>query len=271
MDSISHCCTVVAVAALTAATLDPAVVRAQDTAIETLPTEIARAHVAASPAVEAEAADWLRRMQEALAAERSFAVHASISYDEVYRSSAKLQFSGSVDLYVRRPHGVMIDYDGELEKKRFWYDGSSCTLLDKDENAYATVLAPASIGAMLDEMVRRYDLVLPLEELLQPDFYERTLDVAEVGMLLGTAWVGDVECVHLAFAEPTIDWQIWLERGRRPLPRKLVATYKTMPSAPQFEALLDGWNTLVSLPETTFEPDTGDATRIEFLPAGAGY
>ena len=40
-------------------------------------------------------------------------------------------------------------------------------------------------------------------------------------------------CHHLAFEQATIDWQLWIDAGKDPLPRKLVITYKTEDEVPQ--------------------------------------
>ena len=36
-----------------------------------------------------------------------------------------------------------------------------------------------------------------------------------------------------AFRQPGLDWQIWIERGARPLPRKLVLTTTDDPARPE--------------------------------------
>ena len=39
-----------------------------------------------------------------------------------------------------------------------------------------------------------------------------------------------------------IDWQIWIDDGMQTIPCKLVITYKTQPSQPQFTALFTDWD-----------------------------
>jgi hypothetical protein len=47
--------------------------------------------------------------------------------------------------------------------------------------------------------------------------------------------VGGVACDHLAFTESNIDWQIWIQRSGKSLPRKVVINYRTTPGLPQLE------------------------------------
>ena len=73
-----------------------------------------------------------------------------------------------------------------------------------------------------------------------------------------------VPCEHLAFTQGNIDWQLWIEDGPRPVPRKFVITYKDEPDSPQFTAVFSNWDFTTELPDFlfTFEPPTG-ASRIK--------
>jgi hypothetical protein len=37
---------------------------------------------------------------------------------------------------------------------------------------------------------------------------------------IGTSWIDGVECDHVAVRQADVDWQVWIERGDTPLPRK---------------------------------------------------
>ena len=63
-----------------------------------------------------------------------------------------------------------------------------------------------------------------------------------------------------------MDWQIWIEKGDRPLPRKMVINYKSEPQSPQYMATLSAWETRPRFHPAHFQfvpPD--DADQIEFL------
>ena len=50
---------------------------------------------------------------------------------------------------------------------------------------------------------------------------------------LGTAKIDGVETDHYGFRQPGLDWQIWIERGPKPLPRKFVLTTTDDPARPE--------------------------------------
>ena len=49
---------------------------------------------------------------------------------------------------------------------------------------------------------------------------------------IGRGVVDGVEYEHLAARNLDTDWQIWIELGERPVPRKYVITSKTVAAAP---------------------------------------
>ena len=53
--------------------------------------------------------------------------------------------------------------------------------------------------------------------------------------------MGGADTDHYAFRQGDVDWQIWIERGERPLPRKLVITTREEVGQPQYSAELT-WN-----------------------------
>jgi hypothetical protein len=53
--------------------------------------------------------------------------------------------------------------------------------------------------------------------------------------------IGGIECEHLAFRGKDTDWQIWIQTGDQPLPRKYVITSKTVAAAPQYAVVIRDW------------------------------
>ncbi len=78
-------------------------------------------------------------------------------------------------------------------------------------------------------------------------------------------------CHHLAFGQEHIDWQLWIEDGDRPLPRKLVVIYKNDPGVPRYTVRLTRSTLEDELPDEGFEaviPE--ESTPIEFLDQAGG-
>ena len=82
-------------------------------------------------------------------------------------------------------------------------------------------------------------------------------------MRVGTATIDGVETNHYAFREPSVDWEVWIQQGDQPFPRKLVIVDRTDAAHPTFIARLD-WqvNPTFTDSDFTFVPDA-DAKRIQ--------
>jgi hypothetical protein len=99
---------------------------------------------------------------------------------------------------------------------------------------------------------------------------ERLSEGVTSAMVVGEAYVGDVRCKHVAFRNAEVDWQLYVEEGATPLPRKFVVTSKKMPQSPSFYLTVSKWDTAPKLKDAmfTFTPPNG-AIKIDFLRRGA--
>ncbi len=57
-------------------------------------------------------------------------------------------------------------------------------------------------------------------------WYKVLMEPVTEAMYLGTGVVDGVECDHLVFRTPDVDWQIWVALGDKPYPWKYVVTSK---------------------------------------------
>ena len=96
-----------------------------------------------------------------------------------------------------------------------------------------------------------------------PHAYEELTANLTDAKYIGRGVVGGIECEHLAFRTAEVDWQLWVEVGSRPIPRKYVITSKTVAGSPQFTLLIKEWRTDAPFDANTFvfTPPEG-ATRV---------
>jgi len=208
----------------------------------------------------------LRQMSETLKAAQRIHFHAEISFDELAAPGLLLQLAGATDVELRRPDGFRIDYRDDISAKTVWYDGKTLSLLDRGHGLYASAAAPPTVDEAIDQFERNYGLTLPLADLLAGDPYERMLARAVRGTYAGLHDVEGVPCHHLAFAQDDLDWEIWIEKGEVPVPRKLLFRYTQEPGSPQYTAVLMDWNLAAKLSPATFTPEVPDAAvAVEFL------
>jgi hypothetical protein len=214
--------------------------------------------------VDARAMEELRKMGEFLAKTPRFALEAEETFDEVEAGAPKVELTNVRRIAVERPNHVAADATGDTLNRATWYDGRAVTVLDKEHNVYATIEGAATIDATLDKLEDEYGVVLPLVDILYSDPYAVLMEGVTYGRYLGLHQAGGFPCHHLVFAQQTIEWQIWIDAGAEPLPRKLVITYVQEPGEPQYEATIRRWRLDPAFPEGlfTFEAPEG-AQKID--------
>jgi len=249
------------------------------------PVAPSRSPTPAPRAVEARADQELKRMSEFLAGVPRFALEAEETFDELPDGDLRRQLTNVRRMAVERPNHVAADATGDTLNRASWYDGRTVTVLDKAHNVYATIEVPATIDATLDKLQDEYGVVLPLADLLYADPYAVLIEGVTYGRYLGIHQAAGVACHHLAFSQDTIEWQIWIDAGEKPLPRKLVISYVQEPGEPQYSAIIRRWNLESKVPEGLFtfeapegaqkidaqamkEPEAGEPALPETAPKG---
>jgi hypothetical protein len=213
------------------------------------------------PGVEVRADQELRRMGAFMAKLPRFAFEAEETFDEIEAGEPRRQLTNVRRAAVERPGRLAADATGDTQNRASWYDGRTLTILDKEHNTYATVDVPATIDAALDMLVDAYDVVLPLADLLYSDPYQVLIGGVTYGRYLGLHLAAGVPCHHLAFAQDTIEWQIWIDAGEDPLPRKLVITYVMEEGEPQYSATIRRWSLTPTFTEGLFTFEAPDGAR----------
>ncbi len=224
----------------------------------------------AAPKIDAQADQHLKAMCSLLAGLRTFSLTAQESYDESPGSGGMVQVSNQRRVTVRRPDRLAGEATGDTANREFYYDGQTATLFDRTQKVYAVVKVPGTIDAMLDRMVETYGVSQPLADFLFTDPHKVLTERVVSGRYVGKHQVGGGAaarpCHHLAFQQAEIDWQLWIDAGERPFPRKLLIVYKKAPGAPRYTATLDEWDLSLQTTDETFTFKAPDGARkIEVL------
>jgi hypothetical protein len=194
-----------------------------------------------------------------------FAIDAETSTDEVLASGQKVQLGGLVQLKVRRPDRARVDIASDRRNQQIFYDGKALTLFGQRVNYYAAFPAPPRLGELIEVMQQEYGVEMPLADLFEWGMNPKATAAITAASDLGASTVKGVTCDHYAYRQPEVDWQIWIERGTKPLPRKLVITTMTEKAQPEHQVVMT-WNLEPPLTEQTFTfvPPAG-AQKIDII------
>ena len=224
--------------------------------------------------VEKDAMNALRDMGAFLRKQNSFSVRVRSQTDYVLNDGQKLKVGSQGDLRVQRPDRLRADVTSDRKNRQFFYDGKTFTLYGPSLGFYSQVPAPPTINELADELATRYGIQLPLVDLFR--FGTGDFDVSGItsAIVVGPANLGGVQTTQYAFRQKGLDWQIWIEKGPKPVPRRFVLTTTDDPSRPEYSADLV-WNLGVTHDQADFAfVPPKDSQKIvledlESMPAGA--
>lgn len=205
----------------------------------------------------------LRGMLQAMAATPAFSYRVVETTERFLDSGQKVQYSARRSVLLRRPDRLAAETEGDLSRRRAFYDGSTLSVILDDKRVYATAPAPPTVALLLDSATGAYGLRIPMADLPCCQTYEALVRNVDKAEYVGLHEVGGRPCHHLALREPGIEWQIWIDAGEGAFPRKLVVTDTAVPGRPEYCVVLTDWDAAPDLPDSAFEfvaPE--DAIRV---------
>lgn len=228
---------------------------------------------AAQTYIDARAVEVLQASLDYVSTLKEFALDTHSTIEIVMDSGQKLQFDNDVDVTVQRPNKLHAVRKGEVVDQEFFYNGKTLTLHDTMGGFHATVEAPDTLEGMLDFTRDSLGIVAPAGDFIYNNAFELLMDGVETAMYIGPSFVEGQICDHLAFSAPgsSTDWQIWVQQGKTPLPRRIVITSRDVLNAPQFTVHIRDWDLSPSISADDFDFRAhASSTEIEFLNLGEG-
>jgi hypothetical protein len=202
----------------------------------------------------------LKSMADYLTGQNGFSAKYDVDLEVITPDIQKIQFSSSGKVVLSRPDKLRAERLSGYSYVELLFDGKTLTLSDLDRNVYGQTEAVGSVDQLIDRLRGDFGIEMPGGDLLLTTVYDALSSRVTDAKHIGIGIVDGVECEHLAFRNTDTDWQIWIETGSRPVPRKYVITSKTLAAAPQYTLRLHDW---------TFGPAAG-AEAFQFAaPAGA--
>ena len=216
--------------------------------------------------VETHADRLLKEMGDYLKSAEAFTFHAESSYDAIDRNSQKIRYGGTTNVAIHRPDRLRSEFIGDERQTQTFYDGKTVTIYKPEVNMYAITDVPPNIDDAIDTVFDKYGVSVPLADIVYADPYNTLIANVIQGRWVGLHSIAGVPCNHLAFIQESVDWQIWIEEGPRPVPRQVLITYKDEPGWPQYLARLSSWDFQPQLSNDyfQFQPPVG-SDEMEFL------
>ena len=204
-------------------------------------------------------------MSDLLKSAGSFTFQAVSDREQPSVNGPLLDFFAVSTVAVTRPNRVRLDTTGDLHDASLWYDGKTVAIYSTKSSFYGQTDAPPTIDETVMMLMDRFQMVFPAAGFLLKDPYAKMMEGVTTAFDAGEARIDGIACRHLAFSEPDANWQVWIEDGARPLPRRIAVTYKNVPGTPRVVTSLSDWNLSATVPADrfVFTPPAG-ATKVDW-------
>jgi hypothetical protein len=231
----------------------------------------------AAQAADDDALKILKGMSDYLASQKTISLSFDADIEVITPEIQKIQFASSGQVLLSRPDKLRATRTGGYADVEFVFDGKTVSVLGKNMNAYTQMDAPGSLEKLIDKLRDDYSLALPGADLLVSNAFDVLSADVLSGAHIGRGVVAGFECEHLAFRNDDTDWQLWVQVGDAPIPRKYVITSKTEAGAPQYTLVVREWKTDVQpgadafafkTPEGAKKVDATALSALDEVPPG---
>jgi hypothetical protein len=210
-----------------------------------------------------DSAALLKAMSDYTAAQKSISATFDSDIEVLTPELQKIQFASSGQFKLNRPDKLRVRRTGGYADVELVYDGKTVSLYGNNAKAYVQADAAGTVDQLIDTLQAKAGAAMPGTDLLLSNAFDAlTSDVVEA-VHIGQGVVDGVECEHLAFRGHDTDWQIWIQTGPQPIPRKYVITSKTLAGAPQYTLRIKDWKTdaITDADAFAFKPPA-DVTKV---------
>jgi len=215
---------------------------------------------------QAQASAVLKRMADYLGGTPRFSVSVRGGYDAVQASGQKIEFGETRKVTLSRPDRLRVEGErSDGAKTLTVFTGKEIVLVDMVNNVYATAPQPGGLDDSIVHFVRDLGMRLPLAVLLMSQLNAELQDrIVSIDYVEKTN-INGAPAHHLTARTDTVDFQVWVADGDKPLPQRIVITYKKDKGEPQFWAQFSDWNLAPVIADSTFvaKPPSG-AQKVAF-------
>jgi hypothetical protein len=220
----------------------------------------------------------LKAMSDYVSSQKTIKLTFDSDIEVITPQLEKIQFTNSGEGLLSRPDKLRAHRVGGYSDVEMVFDGKTVSIYGKHINGYAQFDSPGTVDRLIEALRAGHGIALPGADLLLTNSYDTLVAGVKEAKHIGRGVIDGVECEHLAFRNFDTDWQLWVEAGKRPIPRKLVISSKTLNNAPQYTLRVKEWKTDIKPAKDAFAftPPVGakklnpdDLIELDELPQGA--
>jgi hypothetical protein len=190
-----------------------------------------------------DAVQLLKAMSDYVTSQNNISLTFDSDVEVITPEVEKIQFASSGKMSLSRPDKLRVTRTGGYADVEIVFDGKTVSALGKNINSFTQMDAAGSIDQLIGKLRGMNVVSAPGADFLGSRVFDELMDGVISARHIGLGVIDGIECEHLAFRTIDVDWQIWVETGARPIPRKYVITSKGVGAAPQYTLRIKDWKT----------------------------
>jgi hypothetical protein len=199
--------------------------------------------------------DILTHMTEFISGAQAYTIVAEMGHEVVQTNGQRLEFGSHITASLRRPSQANVRFDNrDGENATIVLDGEKISVFSTRGNAqvYDVTRQPGDIDASFIFLAEQLGTADQLHHFFSIDLTDSMKSMLKSGYYVGEATIAGILCDNLALRNADEDVQLWVTKGDKPVPRRIVVTYKNLEGQPRFWAQFEKWNFSPTFSETIF-------------------
>jgi hypothetical protein len=215
--------------------------------------------------IEQGAIELLKAASARLAAAKSMAFTATVTYEYPSLVGPALAFTTRSEVAIQRPDKLLVVTRADGPPSELYYDGKTIMAYSPKEDLVAYGEAPGTIAAALELLYRESGTYHPFIDLIVADPYAAMADGLKLAFYVGrSSVVGGTTTDMIAFSNGEVFVQAWIGVDDK-LPRRLRATYAKDRLQLRHQLDIEGWQLDVAHAPGKFTSEkAAKAKRIPF-------
>lgn len=222
--------------------------------------------------MDEKALSTLKAMSDYLRSADTVSFRTKAFFDVVRESGIKIKTGRASTVMIKRPNHLHVEAVGDDGYAiTAWFDGKKLTVWRRTANEVMHLEFSGSTDQMLDHLVEKHEVQLPLADILYSDLDSTFRDNLVSAEYIGLRTVDGVPCHQLSFESTGADWQIWIEADSTPVPRRYAIDFVTLEHKPQFLAQFDAWSINPEIDDSLYEGAVPQGVNeVQFKPRKPG-
>jgi len=194
----------------------------------------------------------LKAMSDYVSSQKTIELTFDSDIEVITPQLEKIQFASSGETLLSRPDKMRAHRMSGHADVSLFFDGKTASVFGKSHDSWTQFAAAGNVDQLVAALRAGHGVSMPGADLLLSNPYDVLVADVEEAKYVGRGVVEGVLCEHLAFRNFDTDWQLWVETGATPVPRKMVITSKTVNGAPQYTLRVKSWKTGVEVAPGAF-------------------